>query len=219
MFRSTIRLSALIALFVPVAAQAFDIQQHFVSAPLTPTNSNRIISVPQFDSAVGSLEAVELSLWGHVEGSARFESLNASNRTVTMNLAARIDLTNFDGTLISSVLPITSVTDTVSGFDGVMDFGGTSGRTYSNLMADTTAPLRSFTDAATLNLFTGSGLMNFPVTGTGASTASGPGNIVYQFSTATSAWVQVTYHYAVVPEPFTAGLLCLSGLLLRRRGQ
>lgn len=219
MFRSTIRTSALIALIFPLAAEAFDVQQFFASAPLTPTNSNRIISVPQFDSAAGSLEAVELSLWGHVEGSARFESLNASNRTVTMNLAARIDLKNFDGTLISSVLPITSVTDTVTGYDGVLDFAGTSGRTFSNLTANTSAPLQSFTDAATLNLFTGSGLMNFPVTGTGASTASGPGNIVYQFSTATSAWVQVTYRYAVVPEPISASLLCLSGLLLRRRGR
>lgn len=219
MLKSLVRACALAALFVPGAAQAFEVQQFFASAPLSPTNSNRIISVPQFDSAVGSLEAVELSLWGHVEGSARFESLNASNRTVTINLAARIDLKNFDDTLISSVLPITSVTDTVSGFDGVMDFAGASGRTYSNLMANTTAPLQSFTDAATLAMFTGGGMMNFPVTGTGASSASGPGNIVYQFSTATSAWVQVTYHYAVVPEPLTAGLLCLSGLLLRRRGR
>lgn len=219
MFKSTVRMSALLALCVPVAVHAFDVQQFFAAAPLSPTNSNRVISVPQFDPAVGSLEAVELSLWGHVEGSARFESLNGSNRTVTMNLAARIDLTSFDGTLISSVLPITSITDTVSGYDGVLDFAGASGRTFSNLTAGASAPLQSFTDAATLNLFTGSGQMNFPVTGTGASTASGPGNIVYQFSTATSAWVQVTYHYAVVPEPFTAGLLCLSGLLLRRRGR
>lgn len=210
-----------VALFVALSVRSGvaegGVIMYSASVPLTPTNSSRQIELPQFNPAIGSLQSVELSLFGHVEGTARFESLNATPRTVTMNLAARIELKDDVGIPISSTLPIASITDTAAGFDGVLDFGGASGRTHDDLSADTMAPLRNYTDPVDLARFTGANQMLFPVSGTGASSASGPGNIVYQFTTLTSAWIAVTYQYASIPEPAACSLLCVSGLLLRRR--
>ena len=59
---------------------------------LASTNWNDTVSFPQFDPNLGTLLSVTFELGGHVEGSAKFESLDNAPATVTMNLAAEIDL-------------------------------------------------------------------------------------------------------------------------------
>lgn len=216
MFRSLASVAFLAAL-APVSVRADQILTFNGSAPLTPTNSSGLISLPKFDPSLGSLEAVLISLSGHVEGTARYESMNASPRTVTLNLAAKIDLKDEQSNLISSTLPLASMTSNALAYDGIMDFGGTSGHTFANISADNVAPLHNYTNLVDLAKFIGNDMLSFPLIATGQSTGNGPGNIVYSFSTATSASVEIQYTYAPSPEPAGLAMLLLAAVRLRRR--
>ena len=166
---------------------------------LTITNWNDSVSFPLFDPALGTLLSVSFDLGGHVEGSARFESLDAAPTTVTMNLAAEIDLQRPDLSSLVTVLPLVATSDDVSAFDGVIDFLPTSGKTYDMLSADDMESSTT-TNGTDLALFTGVGSIDLPCSAHGASTGSGAGNLILQFSTSASADVRVIYEYdAAVP--------------------
>lgn len=210
----TLAVFASLALF-PVSQATADTIMFSDSVALQPTNFNSSVSVPKFNPALGTLTKVIFELSGHVEGQAKFESLDASPTTISMQLAAQVKLQRPDLSSLVVALPLAMTMDNASAFDGLMDFGGTSGKTYpalagnDNEMSMTTAPLD-------LALFTGMGNIMLPVMATGASTGSGAGNLLLQFSTSASANVMVTYDYTV-PEPATAGLLGLGALASVRR--
>jgi len=166
---------------------------------LAPTNWADTVTFPLFDAGLGDLISVTFELGGHVEGSARFESLDAEATTVTMNLAAEIDLERPDNSNLVTVLPLVDTSDDVTAFDGVIDFEGDSGRTYEELTGDDAESVTT-TAPADLALFTGVGDIDLPAAATGASTGSGAGNLILQFATSASADVKVIYEYEpVVP--------------------
>jgi len=107
---------------VPVNEVCYD-----ASIPLTTTNWSDAIQVPKFDPALGTLVDVEWHITGHVEGNASFESLDNEPADVFMNLQAEIQLSGPNGVL-GVVIPVANTLDSVTAFDGVVDFGGTSGR-------------------------------------------------------------------------------------------
>ncbi|MEZ4649706.1 MAG: choice-of-anchor E domain-containing protein [Candidatus Eisenbacteria bacterium] len=168
--------------------------QYSDTIALGATNWNGTVSFPQFDPVLGTLLSVTFELSGHVEGSAKFESLDASPATVTMNLAAEIDLQRPDLTSLVTVLPLVATNDNVLAFDGVIDFGGDSGRTYEGLSGDDTESSTTM-NPADLALFTGNGTIDLPASAIGASTGSGAGNLILQFATSASCDVTVNYEY------------------------
>lgn len=203
---------------LPVTQATADTIMFSDSVALQPTNFNSSVTVPKFNPALGTLTKVIFELSGHVEGQAKFESLDASPTMISMQLAAQVKLQRPDLSSLVIALPLAMTMDNASAFDGTMDFGGTSGKTYPALAGDdlemsmTTAPVD-------LALFTGPGNIMLPVMATGASSGSGAGNLLLQFSTSASSDVTVTYEYTVIPEPATALLISLGamGLFRRRR--
>ncbi len=177
------------------------------SIPLSQTNWTTSISIPKFDPSLGTLNNIIFVLTGHVEGSAAFESRDAAPATVTMNLSAVLSLMRPDSTIIVISLPVVSTVDNVTAFDGVPDYGGTSGKTYNNLTANHVATYTSPPPASDLALFTGVGNILLPVSAVGASNGSGAGNLDLRFNTYASAAACVTYDYTPIPEP--SGLLAL----------
>ncbi len=181
---------------------------------LQNTNWSDSITVPKFDPSLGQLQRVIFTLSANVEGSAAFESLDAAPATVTMSLQAMVTLFRPDNTTLNVVIPTANTSDGATAFDGTMDFGGTSGKTYANLSAmddnqtDTTA-------AADLALFTGAGTITLPVTAMGTSSGTGAGNLLLQFLTQAGAEVEVCYEY--IPTPGSLALLGLGGLIIARR--
>ncbi len=167
---------------------------HNASVTLSPTNWNTTLSFPKFDQDCDCLLSVCFELNGHVEGSARFESMDASATTVTMNLQATITLSRPDNTTLVVVIPLASTSDNVTAYDNVFDWGGTSGRTYSGLSGDDTDSACSCTPAD-LALFCGTGSISLPIKAIGTSYGSGAGNLIQQFATSASAGVTVTYTY------------------------
>lgn len=184
--------------------------------PLVPTNSTQNLQLPKFDPNLGALQSIEIMMAGHVEGMVRFESRDASPRVINIDLSAKLELHGPDSSLLGFTVPVVSVSRNATAYDGVTDFGGSSGETINGLSTDMALgpiPLPVETYGA---LFTGSGDVLLPVISTGLSTGSGGGNLIIQISTFSSAQATVTYSY--VPEPSTlAGLLLLACLGRRRR--
>lgn len=190
------------------------------SIPLSSTNWSDTISVPRFDPALGTLQSIEFELSGHVEGSAKFESLDAAPATVTMNLAAEIELQRPDTSVLVVAIPVVSTLDNVLAYDGSTDFLGDSGRTYAGLSGDASETQTSPPPAGDLALFTGLGHIDLPIVATGASTGSGAGNLILQFNTSALAEAIVRYDYTPIPEPSAMSLFAVCGVVaVRKRRQ
>ena len=190
------------------------------------TNWLDSFTLSKFDGSLGTLNSITLTLQGTVLGDAKFESLDASPTTVTLNLTSTLILKRPDGSTLVQVIPLVSTTDNASAFDTAINFGGTSGKTYTGLTNTITDSFTSPLPASDLALFTGAlgDTIILPITATGYSTGSGSGNLITQFSTNASAYATVVYDYTPVPEPSSmvallAGMGGLAGLIRRRRNR
>jgi len=195
-------LSALCVVLLPASGFA-DTISHTASLPLGTTNWSGTMSIPKFDGTPECLQSVCFQLSGHVEGAAKFESLDAGPATVNMNLQATITLQRPNGSTLVTVIPLANTVDNVTAFDDSIDFGGTSGKTYNGLSGDKVESACTMT-GDDMALFSGTGNIDLPVVALGTSNGSGAGNLILQFNTTASSAVTVTYTYhCLVPSEET----------------
>ena len=212
-------LGACIALGCVALTAKADVLTWNASVPLTDTDWVQNVSIPKFDPSLGTLTSIDFSMTAHIEGSSFYENQETSPTMVSLTLAAEMSLLRPDMSSLITVNPSTTVGELAGAFDGMIDFGGTSGNTFNNLFADITQSASSPPPASDLALFTGLGNILLPVSAMGDSSGAGPGNWIFGFALAASADVTVKYNYTPVPEPTSAATLVLAGLglLLRRR--
>ena len=168
--------------------------------PLQSTNWQNNLSFPKFDPALGILVGVQVSLGAQVEVAAIFESLDAQPAVINLTLSGVVDVFR-PGPLTSPIVsanPTFMRTESVTAYDGITDYRGTSGRSF---------PAQLFTQASSMNLgtmsdltlFTGPsgnpGSITLPVTAAGASIATGAGNLISAFATRAGGDIQVCYLY------------------------
>lgn len=186
--------------------------------PMAKTTWNGSMEIPKFNMPGYELTSVRIDLAGDIVGSAKGENLGSSSDILTMDLRSEITLKRPDGSVLVVTMPVLSTEDSLGSYDGTIDFGGTSGCSYNDIEVSKSES-STFTSAVDMSLFTGSGNITLPVSAAGASTFSGPGSVITNFSTQAGATASITYNYVPVPEPVTIGLLCLGSLscLIRRR--
>ncbi|MBL8861561.1 MAG: choice-of-anchor E domain-containing protein [Planctomycetes bacterium] len=171
------------------------------SIPLQSTNWASSVSIPQFNPNLGTLQSIQFTLSGNVQGTARAESLDNSPTVVNTQFSASITLTRPDNSVIVITIPIANFVDNFTAHDGVIDFGGTSGVTHAGINANDSDMAVSPPPASDLALFTGFGNIVLPVVALGTSIATGSGNLITQFTTQAQASVEVCYTYSVNTLP------------------
>lgn len=191
------------------------------------TNFQQTLSFAKFDTMGGTrvLDSVTFSIDGSIFGSAEVESRDAFPTTITTTLAANLLL--IDSLMNTLVVTIPSITNTFSAtaYDGSLDFGGTSGITYSDLSANQYEEA-TYTDAATLAMFTGLDMASFTFDAQATSSSTGAGNITSGFRSTAGGLVSVIYNYTDMSIPVSApthvavlglGLLAFAGLRKARK--
>lgn len=156
--------------------------------------------VPKFDLAGQCLTSVCVKLDGAITGLIAFE--NYQNYPVVVNAAIEAAITlraPRSLTTIVAVQPIASTTDSCPIYDNVLDYGGTSGRTYDNVGA-TDADSLCVSTNADLALFTGAGTISLP--GFAADDLSAQtGASSWSLGERAYATITVTYNYSACPVP------------------
>lgn len=170
------------------------------SVPLTPTNWVDSVTVGKFDPDLGILTDVIVTLSGTIQGSAAYESPDASPATITLDYAGLIEVFRPGGTsLITAVNPQVVFVDNASAFDGIFDFDGTSGESYPAISVSEVSTHSSPAPISDLALFTGAagagspGTITLPTSGLGNVSISGAGGLVIGFTQSFSATVTVCY--------------------------
>ena len=234
-------LRAIATLSVAAIASVFAITESARAASLSFSDSidlqrtnftDEVLSVSQFDASLGTLTGVELAVSGIVQGSVKYESLDAVNSIVTADVAALLEVSGGPSNeVLFQVEPTVIANESATAFDGVLDFNGSSGGSFTTDAGSETG-LVSYSDPEFLSFFTGTDSIELLVSAIANSAVTGPGNLFANIQTKAGAEVVVTYQYdeftpdtpntstASTPEPATLlSLMALSGLgmVVRKR--
>jgi hypothetical protein len=172
---------------------------------------------------LGTLTQVDFNINGTLTGTAKIENQGNGSITPTLDLSASIKILDSLSTILAQTTPLVANTLTLSNYDGQLDFGGTSGHTFSGLsQAYSTNTVA--TTPADLALFKGTGNISLTFSATGTSQVlNGGGNIINQFITSADGNASITYEYSTaVPEASTWAAMGFVGFVggftyLRRR--
>ncbi len=174
------------------------------------------LSVQQFNSSLGTLQGVTIEFTGDILGNAGFENRSPTASKTTVNLASQLTLQLNNQSLLALNPQYTSSYQ-VAKYDNITDYGGTSGKTLSNLTA-TQSGIQTFTDTQFLQSFIGNGNIDFLFSALAESLVTGSGNMRSYIDTYAKAGIKVTYNYdevKSVPEPSaTLGIGLIAGLCL-----
>ncbi|NEO52772.1 MAG: PEP-CTERM sorting domain-containing protein [Okeania sp. SIO3B5] len=198
---------------------------------LAPTDiTDALLSVQKFDGNLGELQSVTIGFDGQIVGDALVESLDAQAQTLTFTLGGTLTLLGDE--ILNNPLFEEAVSASASfeatAFDGVMDFSGTSGKSFEGLIA-TLSGENLYDDQAVLDFFTGAENVEFLFSASTDSKVTGAANIFAGITTQAGASVSVTYAYEVidgdvlserVPEPSAIlglGLFAGAGFLSKRK--
>jgi len=217
--KKTFVMVAVVASGAMCASASAGLISHNGSLPTTTTNWSTNIDVPQFDDMGGTrvLKSISVFLGGTVSGTAKGESLDNAPTVVDLFLKADISL-SLGGSQLAIVIPVADASFNATAHDGTVDFGGSSGATFSNLNATDSVKELLTLGGDDLSPWIGGGNVTLVGAATGTSSGSGAGNLILSFATDASLSWMVSYDYNIVPAPGAAALFGLAGVVgIRRR--
>lgn len=170
------------------------------------TNWNSTVTLPKFDPSLGTLNSIALTLTANLHGTAKEESFDALPTVVSLRFEGAVSVQRPNATDLVVTRPVVDFLDSLSAFDGVGDYSGTSGITHSGIDAVQTTSVHFQAGAPEIALFSGTagnpGTIVLPVLAQGTSIANGGGNLHTQFQQTASASVTVCYTYTPFVPPY-----------------
>ncbi len=183
------------------AAQAFTL-------PMALSGWEQSIDVARFDASLGTLLAVNVGFVVDAASAFSVENLSADAATVTAHDAVNLDVVSQGATvhLFSVQQPTNPAGITLAPNDGVLDFGGASGRQDVAITAiDDFLSVGQVTNADLLSRFIGTGVESLNIGTAGRSEVRGGGNMLTAFRQQVGATVSVSYVYSAAVACFAAG--------------
>ena len=145
--------------------------------------------IPQFNPDSGTLTKVSVEILVAGETKVEVESKSRLRRTVTAGSTITGNVLLASGPSVSAALS-NMTTRSLAGFDGVVDYAGTSGFTHT-----TTGSASESIDVSDLVPFIGTGTVPVQVSATAQGSYKGPADYSFQVSTQSSAVVYITYEF------------------------
>lgn len=190
------------------------------------TNWSSTVLIPQFDGTLGTLNQIDLTVWGIVISNVQFENQSGAPATIRVEVKGTLELKQGSTQLVVTT-PDYVEFDAVTAYDGTTDYGGTSGFTESNLT--TGLQSNSFSDSSLFDDLSmwvdplgGGGTVSLNLVATGFTAGSGSSNLAQIITTTASSYVTGDYIYdTAAPEPASmavagGGLLLLAAIRRRR---
>jgi len=149
-------------------------------------------TLPKFDLVGQCLQSVCVRVDGGTNGLVGFENSQPTPVMVNVSYVGKLTVQRPDLSTLVDIQPATSITDSLTSYDGAVDYAGTSGRFYANVGATDSDSL-CFSGAADLALFSGAGTIALPAVGQDLSSLTGANSRT--IGTRVYATVTVTYVY------------------------
>ncbi|MGK7919817.1 MAG: PEP-CTERM sorting domain-containing protein [Trichodesmium sp.] len=187
--------------------------------------TDALLSIQKFDGSLGTLKNVTVGFDGQIVGDAKVESTDAEAQTLTFDLSGLLTLVESNNILDNPLFELeakASDSFDASPDDGVLDFGGTSGKSFDGLIAAVSGEV-DYTEQDILDFFTGNGDVEFLFSAETKSEVTGTANLFTGTTTQAAASVTVKYFYEKperVPEPSTIlglGLFAGAGILSKKK--
>jgi hypothetical protein len=169
------------------------ILQHDITFDERATGGSVQADVPQFDPELGTLTSIEIHVEDKLTSVIKIENLENAAATVFSNVTGTTGL----GGPSLDILPTELVLNqsfVATAFDGVIDFGGTSGKDYGPQVAGN-SQTKVLTTAEELAPYIGTGTVTISERTQSSASASALANIVLQVNTTISGRVRVVYNY------------------------
>jgi hypothetical protein len=161
-----------------------------------------------FGATMGTLTEVDLITSGAFTSQLSAENTGPSGQTVTGTTSGNLSINVPTGSIPVSI-PAVKQSFNASPFDGVLNDGGSSGKTMAPVTSSSTPQETVLTSPADLAAFTGH--FDIPITVSGHATGSitpNDGTVSGSFKTDTTATITVIYHYTgdpPAPSPSSGG--------------
>lgn len=191
-FRAIIFLSAVAAAMA--CPRAFAEQLEYSSeVSVRPLTFSVSASLNKFDPALGALKGATLFVDAAIEATSRVENTGPSAAEISVEMQASVSVTSVVLNPAITV-PLTAQFGPrlFPGFDGTVDFAGSSGET---VLTPVSASRTFVVPAQDLSQYSGSGAIDFTVSATGYTSDSGPGNMEGEYSSSAGAELRIVYQY------------------------
>jgi hypothetical protein len=199
---------------MPARAGLQTVSYSAATASNAPTNYSTTLSVPAFNSTMGTLQSVEFSFSDASVFGGTIENISATTKNFTIN-----EDVNFNATFGSQVL-----TDTLNGFTPYPSLGSGVIAQFGIFSMVGNSGTTTITNPSMLTAYIGTSPLDFAFSADAVVTVGGSGgNASVDISTVADAVLTITYTFTpnIVPEPSSLVMTALGGLMaagfLRRR--